>query len=367
LYKYNKNINEYEYNKISMSINKFIPFVEKYRPTNFDDVVLDDTNKIILNNIIETSYFPNLIFYGFPGCGKTTAIINLIKAYQIKHSQQHKELIIHLNASDDRGIDIIRTQILNFVSSNSLFLNGMKFVILDECDYMTKNAQQALKHLLQNYYKNVRFCLICNYISKIDESLKNEFLCLRFNQLNKNDIITFLNKINVSEKLNMKIETLCLIQKKFVYDIRSMINFIQSKINETINIDEVFIDEKIFEELYKKIIELSKITNDKNNKKVNKGLFEINMYIEKISLKLNVNKKSILNDFINYLLTSYYENSCENSCENTCENSCKIDIIHSDFLNIINNTIHINECKYVYNINYFILSFIEFLQMINKK
>ena len=176
--------------------NKYIPFVEKYRPTQFEDVILDDINKTILNNIIETSYFPNLIFYGFPGCGKTTAIINLIKAYQIKNNQNHNELIIHLNASDDRGIDIIRTQIYNFVISKSMFLNGMKFVILDECDYMTKNAQQALKYLLQNYYKNVRFCLICNYISKIDEGLKNEFVCLRFNQLNKDKIISFLDNIN---------------------------------------------------------------------------------------------------------------------------------------------------------------------------
>ena len=233
--------------------NKYIPFVEKYRPTQFEDVILDDINKTILNNIIETSYFPNLIFYGFPGCGKTTAIINLIKAYQIKNNQNHNELIIHLNASDDRGIDIIRTQIYNFVISKSMFLNGMKFVILDECDYMTKNAQQALKYLLQNYYKNVRFCLICNYISKIDEGLKNEFVCLRFNQLNKEKIIDFLDNINNNENLNFNKETLYIIQKKFNYDIRSMINFMQSKHKEIVNSNELFIDNTIFDDLFNKI------------------------------------------------------------------------------------------------------------------
>ena len=174
-------------------------WVEKYRPKIFQDIVLDPLNRQILNNIIETSYFPNLLFYGPPGTGKTTSIINLINSYQEKLNTKNKDLIIHLNASDERGIDIIRNQINFFVNSKPLFHTGMKFVILDEVDYMTKNAQQALRYLLQNYSSNVRFCLICNYISKIDEGLQNEFIRLRFNQLPKTDIIKFLNNISVSE------------------------------------------------------------------------------------------------------------------------------------------------------------------------
>ena len=168
-------------------------FVEKYRPKIFEDIVLDPLNKQILKNIIDTSYFPNLLFYGPPGTGKTTTIINLINAYQDKLNKKNKDLIIHLNASDERGIDIIRNQISCFVNSKPLFHTGMKFVILDEVDYMTKNAQQALRYLLQNYSNNVRFCLICNYISKIDEGLQNEFIRLRFNQLPKENIIGFLD------------------------------------------------------------------------------------------------------------------------------------------------------------------------------
>ena len=116
--------------------------------------------------------------------------------------------MIHLNASDERGIDIIRNQINQFVNSNTLFSVGMKFVILDEVDYMTKNAQQALRYLLQNYSNNVRFCLICNYISRIDEGLQNEFLRLRFNQLPKNDIFQFLSNISKSENLNLTEKTI---------------------------------------------------------------------------------------------------------------------------------------------------------------
>ena len=138
------------------------PWVEKYRPTKFDDIVLEPLNRTLLTNIIETNNFPNLLFYGPPGTGKTTTIINLINAYQEKNGQKRKGLKIHLNASDDRGIDIIRNQIKSFVDTKTLFGKGIKFVILDEVDYMTKNAQQALRYLIQQYINDIRFCLICN-------------------------------------------------------------------------------------------------------------------------------------------------------------------------------------------------------------
>ena len=86
---------------------------------------------------------------------------------------------IHLNASDERGIEVIRNQINHFVNTKTFFTKGLKFVILDEVDYMTKNAQQALHYLIQQYSDNIRFCLICNYVSKIDSSLQNEFIHLR--------------------------------------------------------------------------------------------------------------------------------------------------------------------------------------------
>ena len=183
--------------------NNFTPWVEKYRPIHFENIVLDKYNKIIMENIINKQNFPHLLLYGPPGTGKTTTIINLVNAYQEKYGKKKKELMIHLNASDERGIDIIRNQIYQFVNSKTLFNTGTKFIILDEVDYMTKNAQYALKYLLQTYSNNnIRFCLICNYISRIDESLQNEFIRLRFNQLPKNDIIIFLKKICKSSRIN---------------------------------------------------------------------------------------------------------------------------------------------------------------------
>ena len=204
-----------------------IPWVEKYRPVSLTDIVLDEFNREILENIIETDHFPNLLFYGPPGTGKTTTMINLINSYQIKHNQKNKDLMVHLNASDERGIDIIRNQINQFVNSKCLFNVGVKFIVLDEVDYMTKNAQQALKYLLQTYNKNVRFCLICNYVSRIDESLQNEFVRLRFNNLPSENIISFMKEIIVAEKLEIDECNIKAIQNIYKSDIRSMINFIQ--------------------------------------------------------------------------------------------------------------------------------------------
>lgn len=270
-----------------------IPFVEKYRPTNFDDIVLDPLNKKILKNIITTSYFPNLLFYGPPGTGKTTTIINLVNAYQEALNQKNKELMIHLNASDERGIDIIRNQINQFVNSKPLFNQGMKFVILDEVDYMTKNAQQALRYLLQNYSSSVRFCLICNYITRIDEGLQNEFIKLRFNQLPEEDIINFLKNISTIEKLDISDKSIKLIQKLYKSDIRSMINFMQSNQNikhEDINV----IDNIVWEKLFNLI---------QNNKEL-KILVD---YVSQCSIKYNINKKNIIKDFLNYIIRNKTE------------------------------------------------------------
>jgi replication factor C subunit 3/5 len=288
-----------------------VPLVEFYRPKNFDDIVLDNLNKQILKNIIDTSYFPNLLFYGPPGTGKTTTIINLINAYQEKLNNKNKDLIIHLNASDERGIDIIRNQINYFVNSKPLFNTGMKFVILDEVDYMTKNAQQALRYLLQNYPSNVRFCLICNYISKIDECLQNEFIRLRFNQLPHEEIINFLEKISISEKINMSRKMLSSIQKLYKSDIRSMINFMQS--NQDLvkfNVEEIkIIDNDVWKELLTILLKRENIEN-------------IYIFVQNISINYNIDKKNIIKDFLNYIIRNHNEH------------------LNSDFFNFVENLMH---------------------------
>ena len=317
--------------------NEFIPLVERWRPTKFEDIVLDPLNKQILGNIIETSYFPNLLFYGPPGTGKTTTIINLINAYQSKIGIKNKDLIIHLNASDERGIDIIRNQISFFVNSKPLFHGGMKFVILDEVDYMTKNAQQALRYLLQNYSNTARFCLICNYISKIDEGLQNEFLRLRFNQLPNNDIILFLKNIAKSEKININEKSIECIQKLYKSDIRSMINFIQSNqsnfkndiLNNDLNIN--IIDDNVWESLTNKIIEKT-------------SLNILVSEIHNISIKYNIDKKNIIKDYLNYIIRN------------------KSHIVTSDFLVFVENLTHSQESNNQIFVNYSLVRLSTFIR-----
>jgi replication factor C subunit 3/5 len=321
------NMNNIDYlvenNNVSsvVSFKTSTPWVEKYRPSNFEDIVLDNLNKQLLKNIIDNNYFPNLLFYGPPGTGKTTTIINLVNVYQEKMNLKNKGLMIHLNASDERGIDIIRNQINSFVNSKSLFGDGMKFVILDEVDYMTKTAQIALRYLLNNYNNNfnVRFCLICNYISRIDESLQTEFVRMRFNQLPEHDILKFLQKININENLNIKNDILVSIQKHFMSDIRSMINYMQS------NQDLIRECKIIKNDLWIKLT-----ANFKKNTKHQDILKKIN----KISRDYNMEQKNIIKNYLNYIIRTYP--------------------ITPEFLYNIENIMHIQDCKTEHILNYII-------------
>ena len=316
----------------------FIPFVEKYRGKKIDDIVLDPYNKKIIQNILDTSYFPNLLLWGPPGTGKTTTIINLVNAYQEKNNQLNKGLMIHFNASEERSVEIIRNQVNQFVNSNTLLGEGTKFIILDEIDYMTKNAQQALKHLLQSYSSSVRFCLICNYISRIDEGLQNEFIKLRFNQLPKDDIINFLQNIVEKENLNMNRQSLMLIQKLYKSDIRSMINFmqsnqgVQSTTTTTPDSTKIFyiIEDDIWAKLYTKFA--SKETFDK--------LISI---IQQISTAYNIDKKNIIKDFLNYIIRN------------------KPATVSPPFLTFVENIMHTQDSKNTYYINYSISQLMHFI------
>ena len=286
-----------------------IPWVEKYRPTTFNNIVLDPINRAIFENILEKNYFPNVLFYGPPGTGKTTTIINLINKYQQDFDGNNKENIIHLNASDERGIDIIRNQIQQFVKSNNFYNNGLKFVILDEVDYMTKNAQQALKYLIQSSKPNVRYCLICNYISKIEESLRNEFICIRFNQLPKNEIFLFLKNIIASENMDINDDTIRIIQDNFSSDIRSMINFIQLN-QQNKDLEHTIVTSTLWEEMYLLL------------KNEEKRSFKQKVY--DISNQYNIDKITIIKEYAMYILRN------------------KPDCVTSDFLDDLELVFHSN-------------------------
>lgn len=296
-----------------------IPWVEKYRPPTFDAIVLDDHTQEILKNMIEVNSFPNMLFYGPPGTGKTTTVINLIHKYQEKYNEQNKGLMIHLNASDDRGIDIIRNQIYQFVNSKPLFSTGLKIVVLDEVDYMTKNAQQALKYLIQGFTSDIRFCLICNYISRIYEPLQNELLHLRFNCLPTTKIISFLDNINKKENIGASKEVLTAIQQLFKSDIRSMINYMQSN-QEHIDAKKV-INNHVWDNVLEKLTD--KTTNSMD-------------IINALEMDYQLDERSIIKEFIQYIIFS------------------RTEIITPKFLNACEFISHIYDRNIKYECSYFI-------------
>jgi DNA polymerase III delta prime subunit len=240
---------------------------------------------------------------------------------------KNKGLMIHLNASDERGIDIIRNQINSFVNSKSLFGEGMKFVILDEVDYMTKTAQIALRYLLNNYNNNynVRFCLICNYISRIDESLQTEFVRMRFNQLPEADIIKFLQKINENENLQIKPDILSSIQKYFMSDIRSMINYMQT--NQDLIHECKIIKNDLWIKLTKDFVK-------------NKNHADIVKKVNYISREYNIEPKNMLKLYLNYIIRNY--------------------AITKELLYSIENIMHLQSCKTEHVINYIIYKLKQF-------
>ena len=314
---------------------KYMPWIEKYRPTHFDGIVLDPLNRTFFGHILEKRHFPNLLFYGPPGTGKTTTIINLINEYQDKYTRKNRESIIHLNASDERGIDIIRTQIYQFVKSKHIFEVGLKFVILDEVDYMTKNAQQALKTLLQTTLPNVRFCLICNYISKIDESLQHEFICVRFNQLPRKEIHQFIRVIACKESIEIDDEAMEQLCETYQSDIRSMINYLQSSYSERNPMDNMVTCTNNWEQMHQCMTDPATTEESANE------------YLNRISHSYNMHKRNIMLNYLNYVIRKHGR------------------IVDLDFLRIVETVVHANDSVPTQALcAYFVSHLLQFFSMV---
>lgn len=193
-----------------------LPWNEKYRPKELTDMVLHEPIKLLFNSIIDNNMFPNMLFYGPPGTGKTSTILCLLK--KIASSN-----VIHLNASDERGIDVIRNQLYTFIYSNGMFQNELKIIVLDEVDSMTKQAQTSLLSLFNK--SNVRFCLICNYISKLIPQLRDYLLLIPFYNTNNNT--SYIQNIIDNEKLTLKKGVLNDIIFNYYPDLRSVVNCLQ--------------------------------------------------------------------------------------------------------------------------------------------
>lgn len=236
------------------------PWIEKYRPENLEDIILNDTNRTFFNNIIEKNYYPNMIFYGPPGTGKTTTILCLIKKYQEKNNCTNN--YIHLNASHQRGIDIIRNKINNFTLNKNFFNDKKKFILLDEVDSMTKQAQQNLYYIIDNCKNNICFILICNYMNKIIDNIKNSLMIIHFNKITQYSD-TFINKCIKNENIKIKKDEINKIKENNIHDLRSIINFLQTYNKDIIILDKTIINKIIYSKNpQKEILKLIKYYDD---------------------------------------------------------------------------------------------------------
>jgi len=195
-----------------------LPWVEKYRPNTLDDLISHAEIISTIKKFIDNEQLPHLLFYGPPGTGKTSTILAVAK--ELYGAKNLKKMVLELNASDQRGIDVVRTEILNFASSRSLHCKGFKVIILDECDAMTRDAQAALRRVMEKYTKNVRFCLICNYLGKLIPAIQSRCTRFRFAPLSTKQMMPRINHVVEEEGINIDESGMDLLLKMAEGDMR---------------------------------------------------------------------------------------------------------------------------------------------------
>lgn len=213
-----------------------LPWVEKYRPVSLTDVSGHQDILATINKFVDSNRLPHLLLYGPPGTGKTSTILAL--ARRIYGEQNMRQMVLELNASDDRGIDVVREQIKTFASTKQIFTVGAssrpggmasyKLIILDEADAMTNTAQMALRRIMEKYTANTRFCIIANYTHKLSPALLSRCTRFRFSPLKEADIRVLVDKVITEEDIKVTSDATDALVKLSKGDMRRALNVLQA-------------------------------------------------------------------------------------------------------------------------------------------
>ncbi|KAL8814579.1 MAG: hypothetical protein Q9223_006204, partial [Gallowayella weberi] len=213
-----------------------LPWVEKYRPDTLDDVSGHHDILATINNFVDSNRLPHLLLYGPPGTGKTSTILAL--ARRIYGHKNMRQMVLELNASDDRGIDVVREQIKTFASTKQIFsttlsadtaaISSFKLIILDEADAMTSTAQMALRRIMEKYTANTRFCIIANYTHKLSPALLSRCTRFRFSPLKEPDIRQLVDRVIEEENVKIQEEATASLVRLSKGDMRRALNVLQA-------------------------------------------------------------------------------------------------------------------------------------------
>lgn len=276
-----------------------VPWVDKYRPHKLQNIVHQTELMKTLTNAIKTGNLPHLLFHGSPGTGKTTTILAL--AYELFGPEKYRERVLELNASDDRGINVVREKIITF--SRNIVGNPdpnypcppFKILILDEADAMTMDAQSALRKVMEETSSITRFCIICNYVDKIIDPIVSRCMKFKFQSISDEVMIKRLKLIARNEKMTLNDDVYQAIVKIVDGDLRRGIMLLQNikyiyNINKSITSADVYdLDGRVPEERVTKLIHKCITSEMKDIVIIAKDFYALGYPIKGLCEQLSVN------------------------------------------------------------------------------
>ncbi|MAE50052.1 replication factor C small subunit [Candidatus Pacearchaeota archaeon] len=200
-------------------------WTEKYRPLLFDQLLGQQEIVKRVRSLVQAMNIPHLLLAGPAGVGKSTLALIIVKEL---FGDQWRENYLELNASDERGIDVVRQKVKDFARTKAIANIPFKVIFLDEADALTKEAQQALRRTMENYANTCRFVMSCNYSSRIIDPIQSRCVIFRFKLLEKKDVAVVIRRIAEAEKLTISEEAITQLYEASEGDCRRAVNLLQA-------------------------------------------------------------------------------------------------------------------------------------------